>query len=538
MAVTVALGATARVDALRDVKKVRFAKSATQVRKAEIAAEPASDGLLYAKPEGEYSVYKRAGTSLIWDWGELYYADQDGMYAEMVKGADGVVWLRNVLRWVNNDAWIQGTLSADGTKIPVALGTPIAHDTWNNAYLYLYPAKIDLEGAGDDALAAVLIDTDVTEITYTIDGDKISLDGGVDQESGIAAFYGEDYDNEWAGYMDMVTEYTKLDVAIAEPSTTAEKIEAEIVYTNADVTELDITDKLGRLGEVCLEGNEVLVRGLAGDNDIWVRGTINGDKVTFANAQVVGVKAGYMMYLTPATHETDDSEGFVMTTFTPTKADLTFDYDAESCSLTNPSADILLSIEPESTMHLYSYIAPTIKKFDDVARTPMKPVFTNVSFNDWDTPTYYGIALRTATFDAEDNFLDPAKMALRFTVNGEPYTFTAAEYPCLSEDLTELPLTLSTPDYYFYRSDNYNSVTINGEEDSIKTLTVQLVYYGGGTESVSEVETWVAESGIEDIVSDKDIDAPIYNLQGMRVSRDSLTPGIYITGGKKFVVTK
>ena len=539
MAMAVAFGASAGVDAFKSVNRVRFAKSATEIKRAKIKAEPAADGLLYDKPVGEYSVYKRAGQSLMWDWGELYTMEQDGFYAEVVKAADGVVWLRNVLTWVNNDAWIQGTLSSDGTKITVEPGTPIAHDSWNNAYLHLYPAKIDREGAGDNALAAVVIDTEVQAITFTIDGDKISLDGSVAEQSGIAAFYSEEYANEWAGYMDMVTEYTKFDVAIAQPTESAEKIKAEIVYTNPDVSELDLTDKLGMLGEIAIDGNDVLVKGLVDDYDMWVKGSIDGNKVTFTNAQLVGVKNGYLIYLTPATHETQINEwGIASTTFTPTKDNITFDYDAANGCLTNPSADILLSVEPNSANCLYRYIAPTIKKFHDVARTPMKPVFTDVSFNDWSDPAFYGIALRTATFDAEDNFLDPAKMALRFTVNGVPYTFTTAAYPCLSEDLTELPLTLTTPDNNFYWSNNYNSVIINDEEDGIEAITVQLVYYGGGTESVSDVETWHNESGVESIVTGRSIDAPVYNLQGVRVNRDSLTPGFYISGGKKFAVTK
>lgn len=542
MAFAIAFGASANLDAVKQNNRVKkLAKSAVNMKRAEIKSASSADGLLYDKPEGEYSVFKRDGQSLMWDWGELYLMNQDGFYAEVVMAADGVVWMRNVITYVNNDAWIKGTLSDDGTKIFVAPGTAIAHDSWNNAYLLLYPAKIDIEGAGDNALAAVVIDTEIDAITFSIDGDKITLDNTVAEQTGIAAFYDEEHANEWAGYMDMVTEYSKLDMEVATPSASAEKQAAAIVYTNPDYNEIDLTDQLGLLGEICVEGNEVFVKGLVGDYDIWIKGTVDGDKVTFANASLVGVKSAYLVYLTGASHETITNDwGFSYTQFTATGEDITYDFDAETLSLTNPSGDLLMTVEPNATSALFSYIAPAVKLYNDGARTPMAPKFTDVSFYDWGEPAYYGIALRTATFDVDGNFIDPAKIAIRFTVNGEPYTFTAAEYTCLSEDLTELPLTLTTSDYTFYWSNNYNSISIFGEQDSIRILTAQLVYYGGDTESLSAVATWEAEgSGVEEnIAAESNKEAAIYNLQGVRVDRNNLTPGLYISNGKKFVVTK
>ena len=138
MAFAIAFGASANLDAVKQNNRVKkLAKSAVNMKRAEIKSASSADGLLYDKPEGEYSVFKRDGQSLMWDWGELYLMNQDGFYAEVVMAADGVVWMRNVITYVNNDAWIKGTLSDDGTKIFVAPGTAIAHDSWNDAYLLL-----------------------------------------------------------------------------------------------------------------------------------------------------------------------------------------------------------------------------------------------------------------------------------------------------------------------------------------------------------------------------------------------------------------
>ena len=44
------------------------------------------------------------------------------------------------------------------------------------------------------------------------------------------------------------------------------------------------------------------------------------------------------------------------------------------------------------------------------------------------------------------------------------------------------------------------------------------------------------KSALAGIVADDAADAPVYNLQGIRVDRDRLVPGIYVSGGKKFRV--
>lgn len=540
VAVAIAFTASAKIDALKERTGVKFAKSAVEMQRAEIKAETATDGLLYERPEGDYQVFSRSGQSLMWDWGELYLYDQDGFNIEVVFAGDDVVYVRNVLTFVNNDAWVKGSINEDGTKITIAAGTPIAFDNWNGAYLYLYPGKIDLEGAGDNALAAVLIDDSVEGISFTIEGNSLVLDNTVEDESGIAAFYGEEFGNEWAGYMDLLTVGTKLDVTLVTPPATAEKIAAQIVYTSRDRSELDLTTLLGTKGEICIDGSDFYVKGFVIGYDMWIKGTIEGDKVTFANAGFVGVKSGYLMYLNGGKHTDVDTDwGFSYSEFEASGEDVTFDFDAETVSLLNASGDILLSTEPNSSMVLYAFIAPEVSKFEDVALTPFTPAFTDVRFNDYDSPTSYGIALRTSAISVDGKLMDADKVAIRITVNGAPYTFTAAEYTCLENDLEELPLNLSTSDFTFYASSNYNSITIFGEEGSITSLTAQLVYYGGDTATVSGIAEWKSDpSGVEENLSEKAADAPVYNLQGVKVDRDNLLPGIYISGGKKFMVTK
>ena len=58
----------------------------------------------------------------------------------------------------------------------------------------------------------------------------------------------------------------------------------------------------------------------------------------------------------------------------------------------------------------------------------------------------------------------------------------------------------------------------------------RLKYYGKGTSTgIEEVE---AEAAAE---AEAEANAPVYNLQGIRVS-DTTVPGIYIRNGRKFVV--
>jgi hypothetical protein len=513
------------------------APEATTSVKERIAAHKGialkdEDDLTTDRPAGDYRVYTRGGSSLFYDWDGVCLWPQDGMYAEAVFAYNGDVWLRNTLTYINNNIWIKGTLSADGTKISFPAGIALSFDKWSGQYVYLYPCTFD-ETTGN-----ATINPDILEITFSVADNVLSLDNtSADSYLGIGGFYD---DGTWSGMMDLETVYAPSGLAPVSVPTDLNTSRYQLLCVNEngyDGVELD--NLKGEFLTIGRDGNDIYVSGLLPDDaSVWVKGTVDGNVAKFPKDQFVGISYGYPVFFEGVTYTSSYYDfgwgGYTAYTYTISADDVTFNISADG-SLTNGSLSLMLSISTEEVSQLAVYIDPEITPEYTGAAMPKTPKFTAV--DTWEEAyPYYAAAIRTSQIDTENlRLLDRSKMFYAVEVDGEPYTFDPATYTTLTEPLTEVPIDFDDNDF-FVSYDNYQTFYIFRSE--VSSIGVKVIYYGGDTRSETPT-TLYAIDGIKDVTVDTpaaDIPATVYDLSGRPVNSASLTPGIYIANHRKFVV--
>lgn len=161
------------------------------------------------KPAGKAKYYQRtSGLTYLNDGSTLHLQNQAG-FTEIVYSEDGAkAWIKNPISGFfpegNKDtSWIEGTLSGDGKTITVSLGQQVFYDDNQQAYLLL--AVLDKDK--DAHQTNYLYNNREVQVTYVIDGDKVSLQGtSADRILGLVW----SNDKSWCGYGDYETVYTEL----------------------------------------------------------------------------------------------------------------------------------------------------------------------------------------------------------------------------------------------------------------------------------------------------------------------------------------
>jgi hypothetical protein len=500
------------------MKEKMAKRNATPISKAA--------GLQTDRPDGDYKVYSREGSSLFYDWDGIYSVEQGDFLAEIVFAANGDVWFRNLLTYVNDNVWVKGTLSSDGTKISIPAGVELSYDKWIGEYVYLYPCTLSL----DDYTA--IVDSDVSEITFTVSDGKISLDNTGDYK-GVGVFYAS---GEWEGNMDVKTVFEPYDLTAVSVPNGLSTARYQLIALNENYSEgVDLDNQKGVFVNVGRDGNDIYIGGLlSNDPSLWVKGTVSGSVVTFPQRQFMGVSNGYGLYLVGCTYTTETYDwGWSSYTFNFSDDELTFNI-SDNGSLTSASLAVVITNSLEYVAQFDAYINPEITSAYDGAATPKTPTFTSV--NCWEDEygePYYALAIRTSQIDNENHLLDRSKMYYEVDVNGENFTFDPEVYTTLDEPMKEVPLEFDDNDY-FISYDNFQNFYIF--RNDITSFGVRVVYYGGG-ERTATPTTLYEVAGVDAVVADADnSDADVYDLMGRKVNRDNLAPGIYIINHKKYLV--
>ena len=164
-------------------------------------------------PDGELKTYKRSGKYLYVKNGYLYQGFQtdkvDIIYAE-----DNVVYIKNILcgakTYFGDDFWVQGTINDDGTEITVPLGQPVYTSENDGTEVILgFGTTADVAGG-----VAYMIDEEVAQAVYAIDGERISFLGtsglgtsGSYAATGLMAYWSDD--DSWTGFIECNTVLTQ-----------------------------------------------------------------------------------------------------------------------------------------------------------------------------------------------------------------------------------------------------------------------------------------------------------------------------------------
>ena len=244
-----------------------------------------------------------------------------------------------------------------------------------------------------------------------------------------------------------------------------EETEDEPVYT-----------EFTRFVNIAFDSNDVYVQGLCDEfPEAWVKGTLDGNTVTFASGQFFGKDDSWVSWGYPA-----DYYYFVGYGANGIQ-DVTFTYDAENNHFTSEDWIVINGKAEE----LYYYSINTDNEwylFNEVPGKPVDPEITDVEIEGVTFPKIrMNIPLETTNGDA----MNPSKVAYRIFTDVEheiqPLPFEPEDYPRLGieETMYEIPYTLHD-DYDIYEGGRL--VYFNQDADFLATINqvgVQVVYYGG-----------------------------------------------------------
>lgn len=505
-------------------------------------AQTAADyNIIKEQPAGELKIYDRGGNSYYVYNGYIRGGAQTGEM-DIVYGADNKVWIKDPLAKFPVGSWVEGTLSTDGKTITVPLGQYIHFDTEANQAITLEMFTYD------DEEEDLYIST-IKEATYTINNDKITLNGTSRYGNCLGAAWASD--KQWAGFADYGSSYTphiddELVEAPAGMETKTYKFQGTDYNSSSSVT-YNVT-----VGTV---GNDVYMQGIFADTpNAWIKGVRSDSIVTFEPAQFLGkmTSNGSARYMIAVDRMN-----------TSNIQPLTLIYDASADSYRNSTQFLVLNMA-KNTVYLMQAISDftlTLSKYGNAYDVPYTENFGSsnslrdytiidanndsrtwiynslngsVEYNynpnnagdDWlitpaihlEAGKQYIFALKARSFTSTEPERMEVKMGMAPTVKGMTTTVIAATNVATG-DPTEFSHTVSTSsegEYYFgiHAISDANNMMLRIDDVSL---------------------TEAEETGIATVRQDRPTDGACYTLNGQRVSRPA-AKGLYIVDGRKVVV--
>ena len=437
---------------------------------------PSAGAVITNQPQGELVAYARSGMAWVYTWLGLYYNELSGQAAQVVFGPNDEIYLKNVISQYDCNSWIQGSIGEG--SVSFTFPQPVLQQ---QGYTY-YALMMTLDEAQGTYVRA-------SEQTLVLDYDPLTGDITIPAGSpfttnaliiGLAGA-----DDGWTGFGDWNMTLHKVNET---PVVAPEGLETASYAVTAE-------GFTGTMANVGFQGDDIYVKGIYPSlPEAWVKGTISGDKAVFQNGQYLGIDASTnsFVYLLSAKVVTADDGTMV---YTLADDDITFNYDAETKSLTGISL-FLANNGKDNASAAAIYGNAVIQPFIETPATPQTPYDLDLSengFNDYLRGNGWGILyFSLIPADNQGNYILPEKLSyvLYARVNGEefPVKLYSADYQYQEEPvMEEIPYNYSdgwdiyirdrlrTVYYYFIGPEAYG---------------VQAVYRGGGEEHRSDI-AWV-----------------------------------------------
>ncbi len=306
------------------------------MRSGGIAKEVEKD---YEIEEGEYPY-------------EIVYGEQEGALS-IVYAPENKVYIQRPVSWSYYDGWVEGTMSEDGKTITLPMGQYIAYA--KSLEMAVQVAMFSYV----DSLETYVYDPSIEELTYTINDDGTISQNGTDQRHILGTMnrvFGDVFqylDYEWLQSGDYASCYIP---AAEQPITPPEDLVTEDYYMTTAINDGMDWDAYTAVVKLGFDGDDVWLNGISQYlPEAWIKGVRDGNKVTFANPQLLGsyetlfyFKCAEFNPLTGATTQKDmemtiDEEGTLTT----------FDY-------------IFITVDKNELAYVNYYQGLTLSKHEDV----------------------------------------------------------------------------------------------------------------------------------------------------------------------------
>lgn len=364
-------------------------------------------------------------------------------------GINGIeVYIKGFSVFLPN-AWIKGFLSLDQTQISIPSPQYYGYLTSGGNDYDIYFIYERYASQADDTFPTELV------LDYNAETGDIALPQGAYN----LFLEGSQNVNDFACYGYSLVSRIKKAGEKPEPVVAPADLVAEewaISYNNNKDEASSGALKIG------FSGNDVYMQGLCSFvPEAWIKGTLDGNTITFPGWQYFGTYSKYEMFL---------QEDAVV-----------FTYDAEAGKMT--AVNEVIATYTSTMLKGDTYKNAVITKVLEKAATPATPLISEIM------ESSYGpvVIFEVPTVDVDGNGLLTSKLSFQFFKDIEEeisvVTFDPADYKNLTEATTVIPYGF-TDDYDFFATGIY----LNQQDFSQwNKIGIQSIYTGGGEEHKSEI---------------------------------------------------
>lgn len=351
------------------------------------------------------------------------------------------------------EAWIKGTI-ADGIAT-FAGGQFVGEDDYGQEYVFGYV---------DGGLGDITMTYDAENNIFTAQNEIVENDGNESLSmwaytSSVEVYKGEVVEPEVVVVPDgLETKKYTWTATLIEYSEDQETGESTPVYTEESL-----------FVNIGLDGDDVYVQGLCVDMpEAWVKGTKEGNVVTFPTGQYFGEQAvlwfSYKHFFVGYNFDAEAIE------------DVVADYDEETDTYT--VRNWIIDNEGQNALNPFLIHTDNVwGAFKEVQGKPQNPEISSVNLSG----SYPNVRLNIPLTDVNGNTMNPDKVFYRifsdFDKTISQLEFTPEDYESLEETLTEIPYNYDD-DWDIYRGGSIVYLNQAGIADANR-IGVQIVNYSG-----------------------------------------------------------
>ena len=424
--------------------------------------------------------------------------DQNGIIAHVVRNGNKI-YIQDPITHYKVGTWMEGELNADGTQ--AVFHTPQVFTSEQGVTYYLY--RMEQKGT------SLAVNFDNTDIVFSYaDGTLTQTDGGYLSICNVDG---------------RTTSYVEYDITIRPIGLEVECPPADAVRQSYKMAYECQGASMSKTVDVVFSGNDVYVGSPTGSPDCWMHGTIDGDRMTFANGQFLGgdESMGCYVYLKAAEGKVEivNVPGFgdwPVSTITLIDADaIEFTWNADDRSFSTTQM-YLINSSPDRMSDNYIDIAKaSFEPYAETAATPADPVIQ--AWSGIVEGFGFGIfAIDMPNRDTEGHFINQDNMYYNVYIDGELMQAPNGD--------TDIPWNYTDGQYIKLSGSVHSFMTYTDITDRIGVQ----VFYRVGDDVRSSSLVWydVKSTAISDVNAGSIVRTDCYDLQGHRVSPS--TPGLQI----------
>ena len=499
--------------------------------------EPSFDeSMLISNPSGEkfetvrnsLTFYKLGGTS-------IYTGEDTGVISNYVKGDDGNLYLLCVTGGNSTNNYLKLEPIGD-SKYVAKLPQLVMIEEYDGVKYGYYASRMVRENIEEkpDSIFYLISETEPNELSFTLESDgTLSMDTK-DEDVIMGLTYSDGY---WTGYGDAMLSDSLVSSRKNVLPEGVELTKWMFEYRWANWSEYGTMKKFL---DVAVTDKEIYINNPYNqDSDQWIKGEIDGNKVTFNTRQLLGPdnETNRYLYFRVGNLTLDTQSEY----YYYADADkLVMNFDAENRTLTTDDlVSLYISRGYGQRGYNVNYDFPKFTAYTEKVSKLQNPSFTFFAPDDnYDNYGYSYIQVKIPATDVGGNELNTQNLYYSLYVGDDavPFVFDADTYAKdFTTDVTEIPYNHEGYDVYPASvGSELHTVFFYFSTADVK-LGVQSIYYASdGTVYKSDI-VYNTSTGIDDVRAGFDKNAPVFNIQGQRVNPENMGKGIYIQNGKKFI---